>query len=274
MFVNGPILFQKFFGTIRRAGGQNDHPSMQTFSELYNLLSVYNILKPPKFGNCSAELENTDHVDGLDHAKHDFDFFLKTNEVNYQKSFKKNHRKRFEDSLKDNIKEESWSSGSIEYLGEEHFSNKAVDNLIFSNTGYLCRVMQQKEVVKKCETCLKAFQTVPENSIFPVSNLIELRTEGGLIYPNLKLFNIIYRFHHLIMPYMEYCEDTMDKVLEDLKNNKIDLTFPCRTHKVEVLSETLFHYLWTKMNHFKRDLQQRQPLESAKLNKAAKLKKS
>jgi len=43
-----------FFGTVRQASGSNDHPSMPTFLQLYKLLSIYSILKPPKSGNCQV----------------------------------------------------------------------------------------------------------------------------------------------------------------------------------------------------------------------------
>ncbi|KAH7950304.1 hypothetical protein HPB49_022122 [Dermacentor silvarum] len=43
---------ERFFGKIRLAGSQNDHPSMPTFLQLYQTLSIYTLLKPPKFGNC------------------------------------------------------------------------------------------------------------------------------------------------------------------------------------------------------------------------------
>lgn len=31
----------------------NDHPTCPTFLQLYKILSVYSIIKPPKFGNCT-----------------------------------------------------------------------------------------------------------------------------------------------------------------------------------------------------------------------------
>lgn len=43
-----------FFGTIRQAGGQNEHPTFPTFLQLYRMLSLYTLLKPPKFGNCTV----------------------------------------------------------------------------------------------------------------------------------------------------------------------------------------------------------------------------
>lgn len=48
------FLFQKFFGTIRQAAGCNDHPSCPTFLQLYKLLSLYNVIRPPKYGNCTV----------------------------------------------------------------------------------------------------------------------------------------------------------------------------------------------------------------------------
>ncbi|KAE9522708.1 hypothetical protein AGLY_016891 [Aphis glycines] len=44
----------KFFGTIRQATGPNDHPTTPTFLHLYKILSVYSVLKPPKYGNCTV----------------------------------------------------------------------------------------------------------------------------------------------------------------------------------------------------------------------------
>lgn len=44
---------EKFFGTIHQASGCNDHPSSPTFLQLYKLLSIYSIIKPPKSGNCT-----------------------------------------------------------------------------------------------------------------------------------------------------------------------------------------------------------------------------
>lgn len=42
-----------FFGMIRSAGGCNDHPNVPTFLQLYKILSLFGILRPPKKGNCT-----------------------------------------------------------------------------------------------------------------------------------------------------------------------------------------------------------------------------
>lgn len=38
---------------MRQAIGPNDHPCTPTFLQVYKMLAVYSILKPPKSGNCS-----------------------------------------------------------------------------------------------------------------------------------------------------------------------------------------------------------------------------
>lgn len=64
--------FQIFFGTIRAAGGQNDHPAMPNFQHIYKMLSVYSILKPPKSGNCTA-IEHNKNLIKLEELKNIFD---------------------------------------------------------------------------------------------------------------------------------------------------------------------------------------------------------
>ncbi|KAH8025845.1 hypothetical protein HPB51_012877 [Rhipicephalus microplus] len=54
--MNQDVL-ERFFGIIRQAGDQNEHPTMPTFLQLYNMLSVYSLLKPPKFGKCQTGQE-------------------------------------------------------------------------------------------------------------------------------------------------------------------------------------------------------------------------
>lgn len=48
-------IFQRFFGVIRQACGPNDHPDCPTFLQLYKLLSMYSIIKPPRRGNCTLD---------------------------------------------------------------------------------------------------------------------------------------------------------------------------------------------------------------------------
>lgn len=45
----------------RQATGPNEHPSTPTFLQVYKMLSIYSLLKPPKTGNCKI-LESTKSI--------------------------------------------------------------------------------------------------------------------------------------------------------------------------------------------------------------------
>ncbi|KAL5239065.1 hypothetical protein ACI65C_006475 [Semiaphis heraclei] len=57
---------EKFFGVIRQIAGPNDHPSTPTFLQLYRMLNVYSLLKPPKSGHCKVDEENKSILDIID----------------------------------------------------------------------------------------------------------------------------------------------------------------------------------------------------------------
>lgn len=46
----------------RQATGPNDHPTTPTFLQVYKMLSLYSILKPPKTGNCKILEKNTPKI--------------------------------------------------------------------------------------------------------------------------------------------------------------------------------------------------------------------
>ncbi|KAH7939306.1 hypothetical protein HPB52_010528 [Rhipicephalus sanguineus] len=50
-------LAQYLLTEVRQAAGESDHPDMPTFIQLYRMLAVFSMLKPPKFGNCEAREE-------------------------------------------------------------------------------------------------------------------------------------------------------------------------------------------------------------------------
>ena len=52
------FYLQKFFDTIRGAAGSNEHPTCPTFFVLYRMLSIYSLIKPPKYGNCTLTEKN------------------------------------------------------------------------------------------------------------------------------------------------------------------------------------------------------------------------
>lgn len=53
----------------RQATGPNEHPSTPTFLQVYKMLSIYSLLKPPKTGNCKI-LEPSIHSISINDLKY------------------------------------------------------------------------------------------------------------------------------------------------------------------------------------------------------------
>lgn len=62
---------QNFCGIIRQAGGCNNHPNAPTFLQLYKLLSLFGVVRPPAKGNCSVT-ENQPRLIGIAQLKDAF----------------------------------------------------------------------------------------------------------------------------------------------------------------------------------------------------------
>ncbi|KAL1481397.1 hypothetical protein MTO96_034494 [Rhipicephalus appendiculatus] len=50
---------ERFFGKARQAGCENDHPDMPSFLQVYRMLTVYSLLKPPNLGNSESREEES-----------------------------------------------------------------------------------------------------------------------------------------------------------------------------------------------------------------------
>ncbi|XP_077553125.1 uncharacterized protein LOC144167840 [Haemaphysalis longicornis] len=116
-----------FFGTIRQAGGQNEHPTFPTFLQLYRMLSLYTLLKPPKFGNCTVNAEEKRPCITLGDMR-----------LAFQQGEQQTNRL---DSLRERldglVEEGSWECEDI--LEHDYRMADTVDCIIYYVTGYLCR---------------------------------------------------------------------------------------------------------------------------------------
>lgn len=147
-------------------------------------MSVYKILRPPKKGNCSREVEDEDeHWQDIT-----FDDFKNAFSENFVASYRKEHQKNIQIIIEDQVKTERWVNVEVMFLVDE-MSDNVMDHLVYTNTGYICHKMLGKEKVQKCNTCNEAFSSCNENSIFPLANLVDIKSQGKLIYPNFQLLN-------------------------------------------------------------------------------------
>ena len=235
------------------------------------MLSVYKQLKPPKFGNCRAppvppETEEM-HISFQDYLN-----AYAKKKMGY-KTHKSRHIEEIKEKIKGLVKTVEWQSSDIIYL-DELMNPTDLDQLIYSNCGFLCKKMLQRNVVSSCEKCSNAFRSVKDNSIFHISLLIQLRDKGKLIYRDLDFFRLIKSIDQLYSKYASSGKnETYAKVVEDIHNKKIELFFPCDKHKEDILTKLIYYYVLVGMYFFRRDERKNKVSETKHLKKTAKLVK-
>lgn len=228
------FLFQKFFGIIRQASGPNDHPTTPTFLHLYKILSVYSVLKPPKYGNFSVSNSDAPSLSLADlseifHDKHN------------QREDKINKLKNKLDKL---IQEGLWEPSDIlpncNYNGECSMR----DCIVYYVCGYVTRKLLR---FKKCPKCISFFKN--NDAYHPAAELITLKSRGQLVYPITHLYELLSKVDHY---FSLYCHDynVFDKVIDNITEIDFNFKYPCEEHVIEITTEIVVYYIQMRLRQF------------------------
>uniref|UniRef100_A0A2S2NYW9 Transposable element P transposase n=1 Tax=Schizaphis graminum TaxID=13262 RepID=A0A2S2NYW9_SCHGA len=252
---------EQFFGMARQATGPNDHPTTPTFIQIYKMLSVYSILKPPKTGNCKILEKNTPKITLND---------IKSIFVN-DKVDKEDKLLKLQERLDLIVKEGKWETEDVFESDIHNYCtpNKAevTDCVIYYISGFVCRYILKHT---NCDVCINALKGKVYSSKSEAA-FTNLKSRGKLIHPNEHFHNIISAIEN---SFSKYCtmpsvfQDTIDNFIE---NNTSLLTFPCDEHKNEVLMFIIRYYITTRMRQFASIENKNQKKINLKKKKSAKL---
>ncbi|KAH6948621.1 hypothetical protein HPB50_025400 [Hyalomma asiaticum] len=217
---------ERFFGKVRQAAGENDHPDMPTFLQLYRMLAVYNVLKPPKFGNCEAREE----APAIDFAA-------------FKAAFK---NKKPDESSLDMLKAkldwlietEAWDCDDI--VTTDCSSVEVVDAILYYVTGFVSRRMTKLLPCVKCRQSLSVATPSRQEA-----ELTLCKTRGGLTHPNSHLYEMLRCAENFFSKNMDDCDvfwGTIEHVVDSFR-----LTFPCDEHKNEAIAKILRYYVAMRM---------------------------
>ncbi|XP_011883692.1 PREDICTED: uncharacterized protein LOC105570853 [Vollenhovia emeryi] len=202
----------------RQCAGCNDHSNCPAFLQLYKLLSVYSVIKPPKYGNCTVSSDAKPIT------------LISINEI---KAIYGNKRERQSAEYQRKIKEKldqvlqyDWEADDVFDLHSEHnyTLSPILDCVIYYVTGYLCKQILTK--YNSCAACEEAVRTT--NCESSVSQLVDMKSRGGLIHANLRFFHLIC---YIEASFAKYSSDvdvfnlTLDEVLDSYT-----FTYPCKEH--------------------------------------------
>lgn len=256
--LNSILFFQRFFGTIRQSLGPNDHPSAIGFIQIYKLLAVFGILKPPMYGNCVARDDSP--LEPLIKISDIRDIYSRgENAITLLSELK--------DRLNGLIEQSNWDAADV--IEHDYSLPSVTDALIYYITGSMCKKIRQSS---KCDTCISAVTSRNPLGLGVIAELYECRSEGKLVHPNANLF----RFIQAVEQKLELNLDRID-VYESTVENIIDsggLSFPCAEHKEEIMAWTIMHFVMVRMRQHAAQRNNEAYKENCHIRKTSKFSKS
>lgn len=228
------LFFQKFFGIIRQSCGPHDHPTTPTFLHLYKILSVYSVLKPPKYGNCSVTSTDTPQISLAD-----------LHEIFHNKDSCRTEKiTKLKTKLDELIEEGVWEPCDILPNCSNNEECSIRDSIIYYVCGYVTKKILKW---KKCSKCISFFKTC--NANHPAAELVSLKTNGKLIYPNTYLYDFLSTVEHSFSLFChEY--DVFDKVVDDITGANFNFKFTCAEHIIDVTTEIIINYIQMRLRQF------------------------
>ncbi|KAK3916855.1 Transposable element P transposase [Frankliniella fusca] len=203
---------EHFFGAVRQACGCNSHPDPVQFIQVYRLLSVASLVKPPRGSNVTGG-------EMLDALLQSHDVLSET---------EKQKRLQFEKEL-DSLLDEGEPIDALDQV----FETKNIDEKALRMfCGYVARKANRATVAKTCMDCFSKLKA-PDGFTHDDNSLIERRSEGHLIIPSEELYDIIFKLEVVIVHTLESCHihaDILAEAVENAKNYEFK-EVGCDTHK-------------------------------------------
>lgn len=122
-----------------------------------------------------------------------------------------------------------------------NIENNIRDCILYYVCGYVTRQILKKQ---KCNDCISYFKSGDANH--PCAELVNLKTNGKLMYPNPALFEFLNTVEN---SFSKHCNDfnVFEKVINDITQENFNFKFSCTFHKVEVASEVIIYFLQMRM---------------------------
>lgn len=164
------------------------------------------------------------------------------------KSYKQVHLQNLKEKIDHLIESSDWECDEV--IESDYSMSEITDCIIYYVTGFICRKYLKKT---KCERCREAFSTRYENVISGCqeSQLVALKSLGGLIHPNLHLVRLYQKIENHFQNHLD-SGNIYHEVLSELSEGLERLTFPCEEHMDTMVPSLIHYYLLVRMRQFSK----------------------
>lgn len=221
------------------------------FLQLYRLLSVYSLIKPPKFGNCSIMEEKQHQILDVDVLKS-----LYAEDIS-----KETHIKTIKEvinALTDYQAEQDTTDDIIENeilnimtLGK---CENTTDCIIYYLSGFICKKLSK---LSNCSVCRQYLIYKEPLNTLPYNLLINIKNRGALTYANTEIFNVCKVLENIIAKHLNSI-DIFDLCLQDIYENSstFQISLSCEIHKENTISNLIYFYSIMRVKQFYKQCEQ------------------
>ncbi|XP_063986279.1 uncharacterized protein LOC135167229 isoform X2 [Diachasmimorpha longicaudata] len=230
--VNQDAL-EKFFGSVRQAGGSNDHPSTPTFLQIYKILSTFSVLKPPTTGNCTVTTHQSQTP------------LLKLSDLKsiYDDSTFTDKKKQLIERIDNMITNEDWS---VEEIFDHDYSKPGMtDCLVYClSMDLIKRILHHV----KCIACKNALLNPSGNATIPEASLTQWNKATDNYHPNTHFYKFILYLESLFEIHRDSLH-VFDLIITDVLKSK-RVSFPCTKHGTEMLVHIIQFFVMRRMQEY------------------------
>lgn len=228
------LWFQRFFGMIRNACGSNSHPDPLRFAQMYRLLSVYSLVKPPRGSNISGGdiLQTLISKDDMKDIEED------------------SPMKTFISKL-DSIVENGVNIDELHRLNEsndhDYVKTETGDFVLAYVSGFVAR---KAHTFTSCQVCLQTLVNITAEPCPQRDLLINLKSRGGLLHPSDAIFNLCSTLERHIMAVLT-SQSMNSNVLYEIVDMLESIDIPkvgCEEHEHFLTVSVMKFYLIMSMN--------------------------
>ncbi|KAK3907199.1 Transposable element P transposase [Frankliniella fusca] len=226
---------EHFFGKVRQSCGAGAHPSPTQFIQVYRLLSVGSLIKPPRGTNITG----AEMLDSLLKVEDIIDEENRQRRINFE-----NELDRALDSgeIVDDIE---MALGDHRYAKDLRLEEKALRYF----TGYVARKARRASTAKTCDHCFSMLCAPDDYIVQELDDIIIARSKRNLIIPSDTLYKLVKTLETAVLETVKVralTQNIIFTVLEHVKSKQLE-TVGCEEHKRKLTKDIVSFYLNTRL---------------------------